>query len=159
MAVHDLLKSREHNQNKAVEGFDKVNNSWNQSGHYGGHLALREDAAAAPGDRIADATTALWSKNAGAHLSTDFEIQNVRVLALQVVLDSALAEFFNCSSQEGRSCSAAPQARRSTTAPWRALGALPLPRHGAQHRHRPRWLPALQFYRRLPDGASAQDAP
>ena len=37
----------------------------------------------------------------------------------------------------------------------RSLGALPLPlrdlrRHGAQHRHRPRWLP---------DGASAQDAP
>ena len=34
---------------------------------------------------FADATTALWSKNAGAHpagatLSTDFEIQNVRVL-------------------------------------------------------------------------------
>ena len=34
-----------------------------------------------------------------------------------------------------------------------------LRRHGAQHRHRPRWLPAPQLYRRLPDGASAQDAP
>ena len=38
---------------------------------------------------FADATTALWSENAGAHpagatLSTDFE--NVRVLASQVVL-------------------------------------------------------------------------
>ena len=27
MAVHDLLKGREYNQNKAVEGFDEVNNS------------------------------------------------------------------------------------------------------------------------------------
>ena len=49
---------------------------------------------------LADATTALWSENAGAHpagatLSTDFEIQNVRVLASQVVLDSALVESFN----------------------------------------------------------------
>ena len=26
MAVHDLLKGREYNQNKAVEGFDEVNN-------------------------------------------------------------------------------------------------------------------------------------
>ena len=49
---------------------------------------------------FADATTALWSENTGAHpagatLSTDFEIQNVRVLASQVVLDSALVESFN----------------------------------------------------------------
>ena len=48
---------------------------------------------------FADATTALWSENAGhpsgATLSTDFEIQNVRVLASQVVLDSALVESFN----------------------------------------------------------------
>ena len=48
---------------------------------------------------FADATTALWSENAGAHpagatLSTDFEIQNVRVLASQVVLDSALVVLF-----------------------------------------------------------------
>ena len=47
---------------------------------------------------FADATTALWSENAGAHpagatLSTDFE--NVQVLASQVVLDSALVESFN----------------------------------------------------------------
>ena len=46
---------------------------------------------------FADATTALWSENAGPHpagatLSTDFEIQNVRVLASQVVLDSALLQ-------------------------------------------------------------------
>ena len=27
VAVHDLLKGREYNQNKAVEGFDEVNNS------------------------------------------------------------------------------------------------------------------------------------
>ena len=48
-----------------------------------------------------------------------------------------------------------------------SLGALPLPlgpcgdlrRHGAQHRHRPRWLPAPQLHRGLLDRASAQDAP
>ena len=57
---------------------------------------------------FADATTALWSENAGAHpagatLSTDFEIQNVRVLASQVVLDSALVESFNHVLLSGRS--------------------------------------------------------
>ena len=57
---------------------------------------------------FADATTALWSENAGAHpagatLSTDFEIQNVRVLASQVVLDSALVESFNRVLLSGRS--------------------------------------------------------
>ena len=57
---------------------------------------------------FADATTALWSKNAGAHpagatRSTDFEIQNVRVLASQVVLDSALVESFNRVLLSGRS--------------------------------------------------------
>ena len=71
----------------------------------GGH-----PAAAEPGDEIefADATTALWSENAGAHpagatLSTDFNIQNVRVLASQVVLDSALVESFNRVLLSGRS--------------------------------------------------------
>ena len=65
MAVHDLLKGREYNQNKAVEGFDEMNNCRKIRGaperlrgraaapHHGGHPALREDAAAAaePGDR------------------------------------------------------------------------------------------------------------
>ena len=86
---------------------------------------------------FADATTALWSENAGAHhaagatLSTDFEIQNVRVLASQVVLDSALVESFNrVLLSEGPWCSATPRrtrsspasrtAWRSTTSPWRA---------------------------------------
>ena len=40
---------------------------------------------------------------AGATLSTDFEIQNVRVLASQVVLDSALVESFNRVLLSGRS--------------------------------------------------------
>ena len=40
---------------------------------------------------------------AGATLSTDFEIQNVRVLASQVVLDSALVESFNRALLSGRS--------------------------------------------------------
>ena len=59
MAVHDLLKGREYNQNKGVEGFDEANNSRERlrgraaAPHHGGHPALREDAAAAaePGDR------------------------------------------------------------------------------------------------------------
>ena len=61
MAVHDLLKGREYNRNKAMEGFDEVNDpriarAVHQGGyaapHHGGHPALREDAAAAaePGD-------------------------------------------------------------------------------------------------------------
>ena len=67
--------------------------------HHGGHPALREDAPPQLNLVIeiafADAAAALWSENAGAHpaeatRSTDFEIQNVRVLAFQVVLDSAL---------------------------------------------------------------------
>ena len=28
VAVHDLLKGREYNQNKAVNGFNEVNNTW-----------------------------------------------------------------------------------------------------------------------------------
>ena len=57
---------------------------------------------------FADATTALWSENGGARasgatLSTDFAIQNVRVLASQVVLDSALVESFNRVLLSGRS--------------------------------------------------------
>ena len=68
---------------------------------------------------FADATTALWSENAGAHpagatLSTDFEIQNVQVLASQVVLDSALVESFNRSSHEGPWCSATPRCTHSS---------------------------------------------
>ena len=60
---------------------------------------------------FADAATALWSENAGAHpsgatLSTDFEIQNVQ--ASQVALDSA--------SQEGRSYSATSRCTRSSPA-------------------------------------------
>ena len=61
MAVRDLLKGREYNRNKAMEGFDEVNDpriacAVHQGGyadHHGGHPALREDAAAAaePGDR------------------------------------------------------------------------------------------------------------
>ena len=125
MAVHDLLKGREYNQNKAVEGFDEVNNSRtpravHQSGYADVLLRptmvgiLRCGKMPPPQLNLvieiefADATTALWSENAGAHpagatLSTDFEIQNVRVLASQVVLDSALVESFNRVLLSGRS--------------------------------------------------------
>ena len=125
MAVHDLLKGREYNQNKAVEGFDEVNNSRtprtvHQSGYADVLLRptmvgiLRCGKMLPPQLNLvieiefADATTALWSENAGAHpagatLSTDFEIQNVRVLASQIVLDSALVESFNRVLLSGRS--------------------------------------------------------
>ena len=124
MAVRDLLKGREYNRNKAMEGFDEVNDPRIARGAPG---RLRGRAAAPTMVGIlrcgkmlppqlnlvieiefADATTALWSENAGAHpagatLSTDFEIQNVRVLASQVVLDSALVESFNRVLLSGRS--------------------------------------------------------
>ena len=125
VAVHDLLKGREYNQNKAVEGFDEVNNSRtpravHQSGYADVLLRptmvgiLRCGKMLPPQLNLvieiefADATTALWSENAGAHpagatLSTDFEIQNVRVLASQVVLDSALVKSFNRALLSGRS--------------------------------------------------------
>ena len=69
---------------------------------------------------FADATTALWSENAGAHpagatLSTDFEIQNVQVLASQVVLGSALVESFNRVLRSW--CSATPRCTRSSSVP------------------------------------------
>ena len=105
-----LLKGREYNQNKAVEGFDEVNNSRtpravHQSGYADVLLRptmvgiLRCGKMLPPQLNLvieiefADATTALWSENAGAHpagatLSTDFEIQNVRVLASHRCADS-----------------------------------------------------------------------
>ena len=62
VAVHDLLKGREYNRDKAMEGFDEVDDpriaravlrGRAAAPHHGGHPALREDAAAAaePGDR------------------------------------------------------------------------------------------------------------
>ena len=65
MAVHDLLKGREYNRNKAMEGFDEVDDPRiARAVHQGGYadvllrptmvgILLREDAAAAaePGDR------------------------------------------------------------------------------------------------------------
>ena len=120
MAVHDLLKGREYNQNKAVEGFDEVNNSRtpravHQSGYADVLLRpsmvgiLRCGKMLPPQLNLvieiefADATTALWSENAGAHPVGATLIQNVRVLASQVVLDSALVESFNRVLLSGRS--------------------------------------------------------
>ena len=64
VAAHDLLKGREYNHNKAMEGFDEVNDPriaraapgrlrGRAAAPHGGHPALRQDAAAAaePGDR------------------------------------------------------------------------------------------------------------
>ena len=124
VAVHDLLKGREYNRNKAMEGFDEVNDPRiARAVHQGGYAdvllrptmvgILRCGKMLPPQLNLvieiefADATTALWSENAGAHtsgatLSTDFEIQNVRVLASHV-LDSALVESFNRVLLSGRS--------------------------------------------------------
>ena len=114
VAVHDLLKGREYNRNKAMEGFDEVNDPRiARAVHQNGYAdvlmrptmvgILRCGKMLPPQLNLvleiefADATTALWSENAGAHpagatLSTDFEIQNVQVLASQVVLDSHTPE-------------------------------------------------------------------
>ena len=78
VAVHDLLKGREYNQNKAVEGFDKVNNSRtpravHQSGYADVLLRptmvgilrcgkmLPPQLSLVIETECADATTALWS--------------------------------------------------------------------------------------------------
>ena len=112
-------------RNKAMEGFDEVDDPRiARAVHQGGYAdvllrptmvgILRCGKMLPPQLNLvieiefADATTALWSENAGAHpagatLSTDFEIQNVRVLASQVVLDSALVESFNRVLLSGRS--------------------------------------------------------
>ena len=84
MAVHDLLKGREYNRNKAMEGFDEVNDPRiARAVHQGGYAdallrptmvgILRCGKMLPPQLNLvieiefADATTALWSKNAGAH--------------------------------------------------------------------------------------------
>ena len=119
MAVRDLLKGREYNRNKAMEGFDEVNDPRiARAVHQGGYAdvllrptmvgILRCGKMLPPQLNLvieiefADATTALWSENAGAR-PAGFEIQNVRVLASQVVLDSALVESFNRVLLSGRS--------------------------------------------------------
>ena len=73
---------------------------------------------------FADATTALWSENAGAHpagatLSTDFEIQN----ASQVCADRVLqprAPFRKVACVQLPHNPRCLRAWRSTTSPWRA---------------------------------------
>ena len=109
VAAHDLLKGREYNRNKAMEDFDEVDDPRiARAVHQGGYAdvllrptmvgILRCGKMLPPQLNLVieiefvDATTALWS--GGATLSTDFEIQNVQVLASQVVLDSALVESF-----------------------------------------------------------------
>ena len=104
VSVHDLLKGREYNRNKAMEGFNEVNNPHIARAVRPTMVGILRCGKMLPPQlnlvmeiEFADATTALWSENAGAHpagatLSTDFEMQNVQVLAFQVVLDSALVE-------------------------------------------------------------------
>ena len=147
-AVHDLLKGREYNRNKAMEGFDEARIACKM--HQGGYAdvlrltmvgILRCGKMLPPQLNLvieiefADATTALWSENAGAHpsgatLSTDFEIQNVRVLPGRPGLCAGRVLQPRALSQEGRSCSATPRCTRSSpasrtewrnsTSPWRA---------------------------------------
>ena len=195
VAAHDLLKGREYNQNKAVEGFDKVNNSRTpRAVHQSGYadvllrptmVGILRCGKMLPPQlnlvieiKFADATTALWSENAGAHpagatLSTDFEIQNVRVMASQVVLDSALVESYNRVLLSGRSLvfsHPTVHTQQSTVPPGVAEHNVTVARaftklmgafvtfwdnDAGSKIH----LPAPQLHRGLPDGASAQDAP
>ena len=83
VAAHDLLKGREYNRNKAMEGFDEVNDPRiARAVHQGGYAdvllrptmvgILRCGKMLPPQLNLvieiefADATTALWSENAGA---------------------------------------------------------------------------------------------
>ena len=82
--MHDLLKGREYNRNKAMEGFDEVDDPRiARTVHQGGYAdvllrptmvgILRCGKMLPPQLNLvieiefADATTALWSENAGAH--------------------------------------------------------------------------------------------
>ena len=83
VAVHNLLKGREYNRNKAMEGFDEVDDPRiARAVHQGGYAdvlrptmvgILRCGKMLPPQLNLvieiefADATTALWSENAGAH--------------------------------------------------------------------------------------------
>ena len=138
VAAHDLLKGRKYNQNKAVEGFDEVNNSRTpRAAHQSGYadVLLRPTMAGILrcGKMLPPQLNLVieikFADNAethpaGATLSTDFKIQNVRVLASQVVLDSALVGSFNRVLLSKRSLvtqqSTVPPPRRSTMSPWRA---------------------------------------
>ena len=149
-----MLKGREYNRNKATEGFDEVNDPRiARAVHQGGYAdvllrptmvgILRCGKMLPPQLNLvieiefADATTALWSENAGAHpsgatLSTDFRTSKPPRSSWTL---RWLSPSTACSSQEGRSCSATPRCTRSspasrtesrsTTSPWRApsLGA------------------------------------
>ena len=245
VAVHDLLKGREYNQNKAVEGFDEVNNSRTpRAAHQSGYadvllrptmVGILRCAKMLPPQlnlvieiEFADAPTALWSENAGAHPASRSRTSefwphrsswtlrwgrslvfsyptvhtqqstvppgvaehNVTVACAFTKLMGAFVTFWDNDAgskihllanpgqdvahrrgQAGRQSPGVADAAGQPAVPAQpyegSLGALPLPlgpcgdlrRHGAQHRHRPRWLPAPQLHRGLPDRASAQDAP
>ena len=76
-----------------MEGFDEVNDPRIARGYADVLLPARLRCGPRTPGRTRRGTT----------LSTDFEIQNVRVLASQVVLDSALVESFNRVLLSGRS--------------------------------------------------------
>ena len=115
MAVHDLLKGREYNRNKAMEGFDEVNDpriarAVHQAGYADVLLRptmvgiLRCGKMLPPQLNLvieiefADATTVLVVRERrGA------PVRSHGVLASQVVLDSALVESFNRALLSGRS--------------------------------------------------------
>ena len=116
------------------------------------------------------------SSSAGAHpgggtLSTNFEIQNVRVHKTHGRVCDLLGQRRGRGShrrgeagQPPGVADAAGQPAVPTEPHEGSLGALPLPlrprghlrRHGAQHRHRPRGLPAPQLHCRLSHQARAQ---
>ena len=150
VAVHDLLKGREYNRNKAMEGFDEVDDPRiARAVHQGGYAdvllrptmvgILRCGKMLPPQLNLvieiefADATTALWSENAGAHPS-GAPTSRSRTSEFWPPRSSWTLRWWSpstaCFCQEGPWCSATPRctrsspasrtAWRSTTSPWRA---------------------------------------
>ena len=119
VAAHDLLKGREYNRNKAMEGFDEVNDPRiARAMHQGGYadallrptmVGILRCAKMLPPQlnlvieiEFADATTALWSENAGAHPS-GATLSTVRSRTSGFWPPGRLVESFNRVLLSGRS--------------------------------------------------------
>ena len=137
VAVHDLLKGREYNQNKAVEGFDEVNNSRtpravHQSGYADvllrptmvGILRCGKMLPPQPGDRDrvrGRHDCAVVRERRGApggshaeHRLRDPERPSSGLTGRPGLCAGRVLQPRACSSQEGRSCSATPRCTRSS---------------------------------------------
>ena len=187
----DLLKGREYNQNKAVEGFDMNNARTPRTVHQSGYAdvllrpimvgilrcgkMLPPQLNLGPGDRdrvrgrhdcavVRERRTRSNPRCLRAWRSSGARLHETQGQRRPPAGQPGAGRGPHRSGQAGRQ---SPGVADAAGQPEGSLGALPLPlgpcgdlrRHGAQHRHRPRWLPAPQLHRKLPDRASAQDAP